>query len=90
MRKAFLDLDKNHDGLVGAEELAKIVQYGVKQKDPSKPERELDYSLLESLIKVRCKQDHADVSYAKFCAWLGASIEPTEAFYFRHDSQKNP
>ena len=30
------------------------------------------------------------MDYAKFCAWLGASIEPAEAFYFRHDSQKNP
>ena len=30
------------------------------------------------------------MTYAQFCAWLGASIEPAEAFYFRHDSQRNP
>ena len=90
MRKAFLDLDKNHDGSISAEELAKILKYGVKQQDPNKQELDLDYSLLEYLVKLRCKQDHTTISYAKFCTWLGTSIEPTEAFYFRHDSQKNP
>lgn len=35
VRKAFLDLDRNHNGRVNAEELAKIVQYGVKAKDPN-------------------------------------------------------
>lgn len=86
VRKAFLDLDKNHNGSISAEELAKILKYGVKQQDPNKQELDLDYSLLEYLIKLRCKQDHTAIGYAKFCAWLGPSIEPTEAFYFRHDS----
>lgn len=36
VRKAFLDLDKDHDCFVSAEDLAKILQYGVKQQDPSK------------------------------------------------------
>ena len=35
VRKAFLDLDRNHNGRVNAEELAKIMQYGVKPKDPN-------------------------------------------------------
>ena len=30
VRKAFLDLDKNHVGYITAEELAKILQYGVQ------------------------------------------------------------
>jgi len=30
------------------------------------------------------------ISYNEFCAWLGSSIEPTETFFFRHDSKKNP
>ena len=47
VRKAFLDLDKNHNGSISAEELAKILKYGVKQQDPNKQELDLDYSLLE-------------------------------------------
>ena len=30
------------------------------------------------------------VYYRDFCSWMGSTIEPTESFYFRHDSQKNP
>lgn len=26
------------------------------------------------------------INYQEFCAWLGNVIEPTEAYYFRHDS----
>lgn len=29
VRKAFLDLDKNHAGAVSAEELAKVLKYGL-------------------------------------------------------------
>lgn len=67
VRKAFLDLDKNHDCTVSAEELAKILKYGVKQQDNRNSDQELDFSLLDLLIKLRCKQDHTKMSYAKFC-----------------------
>lgn len=46
--------------------------------------------MLEYLIKIRCRQETTDISYNKFCRWLGPEIEPIEAFYFRHDSHKNP
>jgi Ca2+-binding EF-hand superfamily protein len=67
VRKAFLDLDKNHNGYVNAEELARLLQYGVKPQDPNKQDQDLDYSLLEYLIKMRCRQDGTELSYNKFC-----------------------
>ena len=39
---------------------------------------------------MRCSQEHTNISYHKFCTWLGPAIEPVEAFYFRHDSYRNP
>jgi hypothetical protein len=45
---------------------------------------------LEILIKTKSTNLNTKIYYKDFCAWLGSSIEPTEAFYFRHDSQKNP
>ena len=39
---------------------------------------------------MRCNQEHTNISYHKFCTWLGPAIEPVEAFYFRHDSYRNP
>jgi len=49
-----------------------------------------DFTLLEILIKLKTKNKSDRVSYSDFCSWLGSTIEPTEAFYFRHDSKKNP
>ena len=50
----------------------------------------LNFTLLELMIKLRCKVAEPRINYSQFCAWLGTSIEPVEAFYFRHDSLKNP
>ena len=30
------------------------------------------------------------IDYKDFCRWVGNSIQLSEGFYFRHDSQKNP
>jgi hypothetical protein len=30
------------------------------------------------------------INYRDFSKWFGKNIEPQEAFYFRHDSYKNP
>ena len=46
--------------------------------------------MLEYLIKLRLKQKTTKINYNKFCIWLGGHIEPIEAFYFRHDSHRNP
>jgi len=50
----------------------------------------LNFTLLELMIKLRCKVSEPKINYSQFCGWLGTSIEPVEAFYFRHDSLKNP
>ena len=53
-------------------------------------QKKFDFTLLEILIKMRTSGLSNKISYKDFCAWLGNSVEPTEAFYFRHDSTKNP
>ena len=78
----FLDIDLDQDGIVDAEDLARLLKNSVGTT--------LDYTMLEYLIKIRCNQNTTQINYNKFCQWLGSSIEPIEAFYFRHDSNKNP
>jgi len=45
---------------------------------------------MEILVKMRTKDLETRIYYRDFCAWFGPVIEPTEGFYFRHDSKKNP
>jgi len=78
VRKAFLELDEKHVGFITAEEFAKFLGANGQKK--------FDYTLLEILVKMRTSNLNTRVYYKDFCAWLGNSIEPTEAFYFRHDS----
>ena len=82
VRKAFLAIDDNHIGYITAESLAKYLG-ATKQKN-------FDFTLLEILIKLHTKGLKTRVNYNDFCAWLGNAIEPTETFFFRHDSKKNP
>lgn len=82
VRKAWLELDEQHIGYITAEEIAKFLGASSQKK--------FDYTLLEILIKMRSTNLSTKIYYKDFCAWLGSAIEPTEAFYFRHDSQKNP
>lgn len=82
VRKAFLAIDDNHVGYITAESLAKFLGAS-KQKN-------FDFTLLEILIKLHTKGRKTRVNYNDFCGWLGSSIEPTETFFFRHDSKKNP
>lgn len=83
VRKAFLDLDEDFDGYVTAENFAKLV-------GGSSGSSKFDYNLLKMLIKMKNPRMNPEINYTEFCRWFGASIEPAEAFYFRHDSQKNP
>jgi len=78
VRKAWLELDDSHKGYITVEELGKFL--GSK----------IDYNLLEILVKMRTKDLETRISYRDFCTWFGPAIEPTEGFYFRHDSKKNP
>ena len=82
MRRAFLELDENHSGFITAEELAKFLG--------ASKDKNFDFTLMEILIKLRTKGMKTKIYYNDFCSWLGSSIEPTEAFFFRHDSKKNP
>mgnify|MGYP006093262549 CR=1 FL=1 len=89
VRKAFLDLDRDQDGFIDSEDLAQYMKNATSagESDHSKG---LNYTLLELMIKLRCKTKDTKINYNQFCSWLGTSIEPVEAFYFRHDSLKNP
>ena len=83
VKKAFLDLDADQSGSVAAEELAKLIKNSDILDD-------FNFTFLEYLIKIRCNTNSTSIDYRTFCSWLGPAIEPVEAFYFRHDSQKNP
>ena len=82
VRKAWLELDENYKGFITAIELAKFL--GASDRAG------FDFTLLEILVKLRTPNLSTRLYYRDFCAWLGSTIEPTEGFYFRHDSKKNP
>ena len=82
VREAFLAIDDNHVGYITAESLARYLG--------ASKEKNFDFTLLEILIKLHNTGSKPRVNYNDFCAWLGNSIEPTETFFFRHDSKKNP
>lgn len=82
VRKAFLELDDKHIGYITAEEIAKFLG--------ASTQKHFDYTLLEILIKMRTSNLGTRVYYKDFCSWLGSTVEPTEGYYFRHDSMKNP
>lgn len=90
VRKAFLDLDMDQDGYVTSEDLAKLLKNANVISSSTGESKVINFTLLELLIKLRCKQDSTRINYNSFCSWLGQSVEPIEAFYFRHDSNKNP
>lgn len=83
VRKAFLDIDTDYDGYITAEDFAGLIG-GTKG---------FDFNILKMLIKIKTNQSangQARVNYTQFSKWFGQVIEPAEAFYFRHDSIKNP
>jgi hypothetical protein len=45
---------------------------------------------MEILVKMRTQSLSNKINYADFSGWVGKDIEPTENFFFRHDSKKNP
>lgn len=88
VRKAFLDLDTDYDGFITGEDFAGLIG-GAKG---------FDFNLLKMLIKMKTSNSEGNtksgnqpkVNYTLFSKWFGQVIEPAEAFYFRHDSMKNP
>lgn len=41
-------------------------------------------------MKNRDARRIGEIDFKDFCKWMGTVIEPSEGFYFRHDSVKNP
>jgi Ca2+-binding EF-hand superfamily protein len=66
VRKAFLELDQDHRGTIGAEELAKFIGAQKKQN--------FDFTTLEILVKMRTKGMAPRISYSDFVQWFGSSI----------------
>lgn len=81
IRKAFLDIDMDYDGFITAEDIAR--QFG-------KDNQNLDFRDLRTLIKNRDSERKGKINFKDFCKWMGGAIEPSETFYFRHDSLRNP
>ena len=81
IRKAFLDIDMDYDGYITAEDIAR--QFG-------KDNQKLDFHDLRTLIKNRDSKRKGKIDFKDFCKWMGGAIEPSETFYFRHDSLRNP
>jgi len=90
VRNAFLELDADKDGFITAEDLAKFMKNATVTSLEDKNMGGINFTILELMIKLRCNQQSTNINYKNFCAWLGNSIEPIEAFYFRHDADKNP
>jgi len=81
IRKAFLDIDMDYDGFITAEDIAR--QFG-------KDNQKLDFRILRTLIRNRDSRRKGKIDFKDFCRWMGGAIEPSETFYFRHDSLVNP
>lgn len=81
IRKAFLDIDMDYDGYITAEDIAR--QFG-------KDNKKLDFRDLRTLIRNRDSKRKGKIDFKDFCRWMGGAIEPSETFYFRHDSLRNP
>lgn len=85
VRKAFLELDHDKDGLIEASD---ILRYFGDDDD-------IDLVDLTTLMRERRKTtSESDAKGAKlnchdFTNWLGESIHQREGFYFRHDSVIN-
>ena len=65
MRKAFLDLDFDHDGFITAED---ILRYFGKNT------KEIDLSDLIKIIKERDSTKEGRLNYSDFSRWLGSVI----------------
>ena len=79
VRKAFLDLDFDHDGLINAEDIIRF--FGPSAKN-------IDFNDL--LLLLRSKSKNGVLDYCDFSKWIGGVIQQSEGFFFRHDSVRNP
>ncbi len=80
MRKAFLTLDSDYDGIITVEDILK--HFG--------NETDLNFNDLKKLMIDKDSKKMGRLGYMDFSKWLGNAIHQSEGFYFRHDSVKNP
>jgi len=81
VRRAFLDLDIDHDGKISAEDIMRY--FGESNK-------EVDFYDLQKILFDLDTKKEGTLSYYDFSRWMGDAIHVREGFYFRHDSIKNP
>ena len=74
--KAFLDLDTDYDGYISAADISRF--FGS------------DVEALTILMKNKDSKKRGLLNYKDFSKWMGSTIEPSEGFYFWHDSVWNP
>ena len=49
----------------------------------------LNYKDLKTLVINKDERRIGKINFKDFCKWMGSAIEPTENFYFWHDSNIN-
>lgn len=81
MRKAFLDMDIDHDGFLTVEDFLR--HFGDIKECTF-------YDLKKLIFSKTSKNNNGKISYEDFSSWVGTAIHMSEGFYFRHDSVKNP
>jgi Ca2+-binding EF-hand superfamily protein len=65
VRRAFLDLDFDHDGVITPQDL--IRYFGPGSKD-------IDFNDLTKLLKEKDSTKRGQLSYADFSKWVGGAI----------------
>jgi len=81
VRKAFLDLDADHDGYVTVED---IIRYFGSDHDYS-------FQDVKKLMQSKdLSKAGRGLNYQDFSRWVGNAIHSVQGFYFRHDSVMNP
>lgn len=81
VRKAFLDLDTDHDGFITVEDILRYF---------GSDSQKINFYDLKKLFKDKDAKGSGKLGYSDFSKWVGNSIHQSEGFYFRHDSVQNP
>lgn len=82
VKKAFLDLDADHDGFITHEDLIRYFRAG---------EEGFLYEDLRTLLMQKdFSGSQGRLNYKDFSRWVGNYIHSVQGFYFRHDSKANP
>ena len=100
VRKAFLELDQDRDGLIDAEDIARYfgeeepidlmdLRALMTEKKRMREKTMKEVGAIKTGLGDQKPNDHR-MKCSDFTYWVGESIHQRENFYFRHDSMKNP